>query len=157
MIRLSRFVLTLIRGISISNLCHRRQGTLSQLVLGARIEDTPRVPLYVYHAVNDDIVPYAPAAVMADRYCANGATIEFVSDVNPSTQHFTMELLHFPQVIAWLKGRFDGTIVPSGCKYTNISQTLLGSEQVASSVGGQQMAQALDAAMAIAVNSPLVA
>jgi hypothetical protein len=132
------------------------QDTLSQLVLGARVEDTPRVPLYVYHAVNDDIVPYPPAAVMADRYCANGATIEFVSDVNPSTQHFTMELLHFPAVIDWLKGRFDGTINPSGCKYTNISQTLLGSQQVASSVGGAQMAQALNAAMALTVASPLV-
>ncbi|GHJ87110.1 hypothetical protein NliqN6_3512 [Naganishia liquefaciens] len=132
------------------------QDTLSQLVLGARVEDTPRVPLYVYHAVNDDIVPYPPAAVMADRYCANGATIEFVSDVNPSTQHFTMELLHFPAVIEWLKGRFDGTINPSGCKYTNISQTILGSQQVASSVGGAQMTSALNAAMALTVASPLV-
>jgi hypothetical protein len=96
------------------------QDTLSQLVLHvlARVENAPRIPLYLYHAVNDDIVPYPPAAVMADRYCAKGATIEFVSDVNPSTQHLTMELLHFPAVIDWLEGRFDGTINPSGCKYT---------------------------------------
>jgi hypothetical protein len=119
------------------------------------VADTPRVPLYVYHAVNDDIVPYAPASVMADSYCAKGATIEFVSDVNPSTQHFTMELLHFPKVIDWLKGRFDGTINPSGCKFTNISQTLVGSEQVASSVGGMQMAAALDASYAMLTASPL--
>ncbi|KAJ9100464.1 hypothetical protein QFC21_003502 [Naganishia friedmannii] len=131
------------------------QRTLSDLVLGAQVADTPRVPLYVYHAVNDDIVPYPPASVMANSYCSNGATIEFVSDVIPSTQHFTMELLHFPKVIDWLKGRFDGTINPSGCKFTSISQTLLGSEQVASSVGGMQMAAALDASYALLVGSPL--
>ncbi|KAJ9115345.1 hypothetical protein QFC24_007010 [Naganishia onofrii] len=131
------------------------QATLSNLVLGSQVADTPRVPLYVYHAVNDDIVPYAPASVMANSYCSKGATIEFVSDVNPSTQHFTMELLHFPKVIDWLKGRFDGTINPSGCKFTNISQTLVGSEQVASSVGGMQMAAALDASYAMLTASPL--
>jgi hypothetical protein len=85
----------------VAMLTHCLQGPLSQLVpeILALVEDTPRVPLCVYHAVNDDIVPYPPAAVMAGRYCANCATIEFVSDVKPSTQHFTMELLHFQEGI----------------------------------------------------------
>jgi hypothetical protein len=67
-----------------------------------------------------------------------------------------MKMLHFLAVIDRLKGRSDETIIPSGCKYTNISQTLLGSQQVANSIGGAQMTQALNAATALTSKNPLV-
>jgi ribosomal protein S11 len=116
---------------------------------------TPRVPVYVYHAANDDVVPYADVPGMVDSWCNDGATVEFVTDVAPSTNHFAMEILHFPAVLDWLKGRFDGTINPSGCSRKEISQSLLGSTTLAESVGGSSAAAAVNAANAALQASPL--
>lgn len=116
---------------------------------------TPRVPVYVYHATNDDVVPYADVPGMIDSWCGDGATVEFVTDIAPSTNHFGMEVLHFPAVLAWLKGRFDGTINPSGCVRREISQDLLGSVSLAQSVGGVTAAAAVNAANVALQATPL--
>ncbi|KAG7575348.1 hypothetical protein FFLO_00338 [Filobasidium floriforme] len=126
---------------------------LDQQTMGA--PSTPRVPVYVYHAANDDVVPYADVPGMVDSWCNDGATVEFVTDVAPSTNHFAMEILHFPAVLDWLKGRFDGTINPSGCSRKEISQSLLGSTTLAESVGGNSAAAAVNAANAALQASPL--
>jgi len=80
----------------------------------------PRAPVYAYHALVDDIVPSAPAEVMARSWCASGATVEFVYDSSPDANHASEEFRGFDPVFTWFQGLFDGNISPSGCIFRTI-------------------------------------
>lgn len=81
-----------------------------QNLLGRR---TPRIPIFDYHATNDEIVPSAPDDVMVAKYCARGVAVDKVR--NPAADHVSMEPSTFPQVLSWLRDRFAGKPAPRTC------------------------------------------
>jgi hypothetical protein len=55
---------------------------LSRCTMGASKDETPIAPVYMYHALNDEIIPYANATTLVDRWCNNGAAVDFVTYQN---------------------------------------------------------------------------
>ncbi|KAL5342488.1 secretory lipase-domain-containing protein [Aspergillus crustosus] len=81
---------------------------LSENVLGVLEEETPIVPVFVYHGVNDDVIPYRDAATMVDAWCANGATVHFTSFAKGG--HSRTALGSLADVNHFIENAFAGTL-----------------------------------------------
>ena len=86
------------------------QAAFAESRLGAT---RPLAPLLLYHAVLDEIVPFAMGRGLRDRYCADGATVEWLTF--PVAEHLTTTVEAGPEVVAWLAGRFAGVRAPNDC------------------------------------------
>jgi len=58
------------------------RNVLSQCIMGVRRDEAPIAPVYVYHALNDEIIPYANASSLVDRWCNDGSAVDFVTYEN---------------------------------------------------------------------------
>ncbi|XWW99838.1 hypothetical protein V2A60_007852 [Cordyceps javanica] len=83
----------------------------------------PRIPLYWYKSVHDEVSPVADSDVVYERYCAAGATVEYVRD--EASEHGSAMATGAPRAIAWLKHIMEGGRPKPGCsKETTISSLL---------------------------------
>ncbi|KAF2998173.1 hypothetical protein E8E13_003389 [Curvularia kusanoi] len=76
----------------------------------------PSMPLFVYKAVADEISPIADTDALVTQFCNQGVSITYVRD--KAGEHFTQAATSFPDVINFLKARFDGVPI-SGCNIRN--------------------------------------
>lgn len=73
----------------------------------------PKTPLFMYHAIHDEVVPYPPAQALYNQYCSQGASIEFVSD--ELSEHIILMIDGSADAILWLEDRFNGVPAKQGC------------------------------------------
>lgn len=66
----------------------------------------PKFPRFIWHAIPDEIVPYAPAAAYVKEQCAKGADIFF--SPYPIAEHVTAEILGIVPSLWWLGLLFKG-------------------------------------------------
>ncbi|KAJ5669566.1 hypothetical protein N7462_010636 [Penicillium macrosclerotiorum] len=88
------------------------QSVLSKNMLGVNVAETPTAPMFVYHATQDEIIPYANASAMVDSWCNNGASVKFTTYGNGG--HATTEIIGLPDTISFVQSAFAGTTA-SGC------------------------------------------
>jgi pimeloyl-ACP methyl ester carboxylesterase len=79
----------------------------------------PEIPLYMYHSINDEIVPFTPTQALVTKYCGEGSTIQFVED--SSTNHETLAVVGATDAFVWLTERLNRTAVSSGCSNSTTS------------------------------------
>lgn len=77
--------------------------------LGHRLPD---MPIFMYHAVTDELVPYQQARDLYDRYCGEGARAKFVAVPG---EHAETGIALAPVAIGWLADRFADRTPPSTC------------------------------------------
>lgn len=78
-----------------------------------RFPDVPTAPLYYWHGIYDELTPFQSAAEVADRYCAAGAHLTFVTyDIS---EHMTTAVAGFPGAWNFIEARFRGEPAPSNC------------------------------------------
>jgi hypothetical protein len=86
---------------------------LAQNVMGVNSHETPKAPVYMYHAVPDEVIPYANASTLYSDWCADGASV-----------HLTTEILGFVGAFKFVKAAFAGTVA-SGCSTsTDVASSL---------------------------------
>lgn len=85
---------------------------LDQLIMGANATLTPTSPVYLYHSLDDEIIPYLNASTLYNSWCADGASVEFVTYDHGG--HFTAEIIGFPGAFEFVESAFAGT-TSSGC------------------------------------------
>lgn len=88
------------------------QSVLKQCTMGVAKEETPTAPVFVYHASQDEIIPYANASTMVKSWCNYGADVKFTTFANGG--HATTEVVALPDTINFVKSAFAGT-TKSGC------------------------------------------
>ncbi len=71
----------------------------------------PRMPVYLYHGENDEMIPIEVARSLRDEYCSLGASVTWIE--YPVSEHFLTSTLVYPDAIAWLSDRFHGKRLPS--------------------------------------------
>lgn len=81
-----------------------------------KLRGTPAAPIHVYHAVDDDLVPFAPARELVRRYCGAGATVDF--QAAPVGGHFGEAALGGIGAMSYLADRFAGVPAPNTCPPT---------------------------------------
>jgi len=72
--------------------------------------DVPRVPVFMWHARTDPLVPFWDAEDTARRYCREGVDLTWEPGLAP--EHLMGAVEKLPAALDWLQQRFDG--VPAG-------------------------------------------
>lgn len=98
----------------------------------------------MYHAQQDEIVPYGDAHKTARAWCRNGAQVQFHSYTNAEMGHFTTEITGSVPAFRFIRDLFNNQPVPSGCQFTIQSSLLFDP-----SVLGGNADEILDALMAV--------
>ncbi|EFY88821.1 hypothetical protein MAC_05086 [Metarhizium acridum CQMa 102] len=95
---------------------------LQQNTMGVHKNETPSAPVFVYHASNDEVVPYANASALVDTWCGYGANVKFTTFANGG--HVTTEVVAILDALQFVEDAFAGA-VPGGCsRNTQLSSTL---------------------------------
>ncbi|GAA4555419.1 lipase family protein [Planotetraspora kaengkrachanensis] len=74
---------------------------------------TPRVPMYLYHAKGDEIIPYGVGATLRKQYCAGGAKVLWTG--LPAGSHVLGAVEGGPLAVGWLAGRVIGLPAVGNC------------------------------------------
>lgn len=72
----------------------------------------------MFHGKYDEVIPYASAQTTANAWCANGASVEFVTETG-GTGHVGTSLALVKNATDWLDLRLSGTPPAAGC--SNVS------------------------------------
>lgn len=103
---------------------------LSKNVLGVNKNETPTAPVFVYHATQDEVIPYSNASAMVNSWCDNGADIKFTTYGNGG--HATTEVIALPDAINFVESAFAGNTTKGCSRNTKLDNLLnpiaLGSE-----------------------------
>jgi pimeloyl-ACP methyl ester carboxylesterase len=86
------------------------QARLLENRLGAT---SPRVPLFLYHAKGDEIIPYAVGNTLRREYCAAGLKVRWTA--LPAGNHVLGAIEGGPLAIGWLVNRVLGLPATSNC------------------------------------------
>ncbi|MBJ8344792.1 lipase family protein [Antrihabitans sp. YC2-6] len=79
---------------------------------------TPTVPVYIYHAQNDEIIPIAGTDRIVDKYCSAGApSVTYVREF--LAEHISGVGTHLPGAFYWIQDRLNGVPAPAGCTITS--------------------------------------
>ncbi|MGH3648032.1 MAG: lipase family protein [Micromonosporaceae bacterium] len=73
---------------------------------------TPSMPVYLYHGLVDELVPYDQAAVLRTEWCGNAATVQWQDYPG---EHVTAYIEAVPAATLWMRDRFAGTAAPNNC------------------------------------------
>lgn len=84
----------------------------------------PTVPLYLYHAVHDEIVAIAPVDQTVAQWCASGAPVTYTRD--QLSDHVSLAISAAPAALRWIDERLAGQAAPDGCSTRTVPSMLLG-------------------------------
>ncbi|HEV7759051.1 MAG TPA: lipase family protein [Acidimicrobiales bacterium] len=73
----------------------------------------PSAPVYLYHSVFDELIPYDSAQALRTAWCSRGARVQFSTDV--ASEHIVLAVTGAPGALAYLNARFLGLPAPSNC------------------------------------------
>ncbi|KAF7974270.1 hypothetical protein HWV62_34143 [Athelia sp. TMB] len=95
---------------------------LVNLTLGVVADEYPIAPVYMFHGSSDEVIPYESALKTANAWCANGASVEFVTETG-GTGHLGTMLVLQQNATDWLNLRMQGTPPASGCSNASYAET----------------------------------
>lgn len=88
------------------------KSVLEKNTMGVHKEETPTAPVFIYHATQDEIIPYSNATTLVDSWCNNGADVKFTTFGNGG--HATTEVIGLPYALKFVEAAFAGE-TKSGC------------------------------------------
>lgn len=91
----------------------------AELNLGAT---APAAPLFVYHSVNDEMVPIAGVDRTVADYCRAGASVTYVRD--EASEHGLLSITGAPAALDWLTNRLTGTSPRPECTTRTVPSAL---------------------------------
>lgn len=81
-------------------------------VMGANKTETPIAPVFLYHASQDEIVPYDSASQLADTWCNDGVSVKFTTFGIGG--HISTEVIGVPNALTFVAEAFNG-LTAKGC------------------------------------------
>ncbi|KAL4399738.1 triglyceride lipase [Malassezia pachydermatis] len=94
------------------------QEIFDESIMGAKKEETPTAPLFIYHAEHDEIIPVRDIEKTVDAWCANGANIKYTNYNNGILDHETLEVLGIGKAVQFIDAQMDGNSLAPGCQKT---------------------------------------
>jgi hypothetical protein len=74
----------------------------------------PQGPVYEYHAIGDELAPIAPARLLLQRYCRQGAQVDHIE--SPLGEHNSEVITGAQGALRWLGNQFSGKRSPDTCQ-----------------------------------------
>lgn len=81
-----------------------------------------RTPLYLYHAINDELLPIQHTDQLVNGLCEAGNDITYRRDF--ASEHLSLGATGMPDAFLWLSDRLDGKPAKSGCDRKDVFSTL---------------------------------
>ncbi|KAG5915828.1 hypothetical protein E4U42_007900 [Claviceps africana] len=101
----------------------RTEPVLSVINANSQGQHVPRVPLFVYKAIHDEVSPVADTDALVRFYCDGGASVEYVRD--EVSTHATLAITGPTFVLPWLRRVLRGEHVADGkCSTRTVITTL---------------------------------
>jgi hypothetical protein len=97
----------------------------------------PKHPMYMYHALFDEVVPFNSSLKYVQQQCERGADIRWV--VFPAGLHIGVEILGLPAAVDFLDRAFKGTLDDVVCG-TAVPEIRLGSRRSIALLGHSRVA-----------------
>ena len=97
---------------------------LKDYVMGAKKSQTPSAPVFMYHGVNDEVIPYGDAIKAGEMWAAHGADVLFQSNTFPTLGHATTEMVNVPNVLFFIEDRFANKPFAKGYRHEYINNPL---------------------------------
>lgn len=79
---------------------------LSNNIMGVDQNAKPTAPVFMYHAAEDEIIPYANATTLRDSWCSRNVDVSFTT--HDSGGHATAEVFAVPDAIQFVEAAFSG-------------------------------------------------
>jgi hypothetical protein len=76
-------------------------------------EPAPTAPVFLYHSVMDELIPFATAVELRHQYCRQGTRVLFHAD--PASEHSSLAVTGAPLAVGYLGARFAGLPPPANC------------------------------------------
>ncbi|AHH17700.1 lipase [Nocardia nova SH22a] len=83
----------------------------------------PAAPLFVYHSVNDEMVPITGVDRTVAGYCAAGASVTYVRD--EASEHGLLSITGAPAALDWLSQRLTGDRTRPACTTRTVPSALI--------------------------------
>ncbi|RSM71840.1 hypothetical protein DMH04_43025 [Kibdelosporangium aridum] len=95
------------------------QQVLAEVTMG---QHNPMAPVFVYHSVNDELVPSADTDAVVKKYCAGGSRVTYQRDI--LSEHIALVITGAPDALNWLKDRLGGQPVSDGCSTKTVVSSI---------------------------------
>lgn len=95
---------------------------LSKNIMGAFKNETPTAPVFVYHATQDEIIPYVDTSTLVNSWCNSGANVKFTTYGNGG--HATTEVIALPDAVQFVEAAFAGTTAGGCSRNTKLDSVL---------------------------------
>jgi pimeloyl-ACP methyl ester carboxylesterase len=95
---------------------------LSHNLMGSNSSETPKVPTFVYHATEDQVIPYENTEALVDTWCGDGVNLNFTTFA--AGGHLTTEVIALPDVVGFIANAFEGTKATGCSRTTNLADAL---------------------------------
>lgn len=87
----------------------------------------PHIPLFIWHAGQDEILPREATDELVDTYCRDPeARVQYTID--GTNEHIITEIDGGPSALLWLRDRLEGVPAEQGCSIREVG-SMLGSQQ----------------------------
>jgi hypothetical protein len=73
----------------------------------------PTAPVFLYHSVLDELIPFRTAQALQAEWCRAGAHVTFYADA--ASEHSSLAASGAPLAVGYLASRFAGIDVPDNC------------------------------------------
>ena len=83
------------------------------LALNRMGSNAPTAPVYIYHSLFDELIPWTVGNTVRKEWCAQGTKVAFHTDV--LSEHNVLAVTGAPSAVAYLSARFHGLSAPSSC------------------------------------------
>lgn len=83
---------------------------------------TPKIPMFVYKGMKDEVSSYQDADALVDNYCRNGAMVQYYRDSLAS--HGPMTVFAAPTALSWLNNVFEQRTLALNCSTTTVDSSL---------------------------------
>lgn len=80
-------------------------------------------PLFVYHAINDELIPVAGPDAIVPKYCQAGDSVTYTRD--ELSEHGALAVTGAAAALSWLHARLTGAQKPHGCTTTTVTTMAL--------------------------------
>jgi hypothetical protein len=74
---------------------------------------TPTAPLFVYHAIHDELIPISGVNSTVAKYCLHRDAVSYTRD--SLSEHVTLAFTGASSALSWLQDRLTGGAVPHAC------------------------------------------
>jgi len=74
---------------------------------------TPKAPVFLYHSINDELIPFPSAQKLQADWCKGGGQVTLYADA--VSEHSSLAVSGSPLAVGYMASRFAGVPVPANC------------------------------------------